>query len=179
MFLAQVNCGVHPAKLKPWVHRLSKGGVEGMEEGQSTAGNHEEGQSSCRPVQKDSNFVRAGWAGQTGVHAFMPGLVAIFVAVYSPGRVILTQPAVIIFPLPAHPFVGYSYESSPTPFGLPVAAFSQTLRTQHLHPEIKPLWVFRIWLCGASFCFLVSLRKREVHVGCVWIQGQVSDIWWS
>lgn len=80
-YLAQVHCGVHPAKPKPWVDRLSEGGVEGVEEGQCTTGNHEEGECPRWPVQKDSYFIGAGGDGYSRVHAFVPGLVAIFVAV--------------------------------------------------------------------------------------------------
>lgn len=80
-FLAQVHCGLDPAEPKPWVDRLSESGMDGMEEGQCTTGDHKEGQFPWWPVQIDSHFIGAGWDGYSSVHAIVPDLVAIFVAV--------------------------------------------------------------------------------------------------
>lgn len=174
--LTQVHCGVRPAQPEPWVDRLGEGGVEGVEEHQFTIGDLEERQFPCWPVQKDSHSVGDELDGNSGLHASVPGPVASAVAVQSPGRVVFAQPAVVTLSLPGHRSVGDSYESSPTPFGLPVAAPSQSLRAQHLSPEIKPLWVVRVRLLGPARRLPVSLGQRKVSVRCVWIQGEFFGI---
>lgn len=170
--LTQVHCGVNPAQPEPWVDGLSEGGVEGVEERRFTTGDLEKGQFPCWPVQKDSHSVGDELDGYSGLHASVPGPVASAVAVQSPGRVVFAQPAVVTLSLPGHPSVGDSYESSPTPFCLPVAAPGQPLHAQHLSPEIKPLRVVRVRLLGPACRLPVSLGQRKVSVCCVWIQGE-------
>lgn len=174
--LTQVHCGVHPAQPEPWVDGLGEGRVEWVEERQFTTGDLEEGQFPCWPVQKDSHPVGDELDGYSRLHASVPGPVATAVAVQSPGRLVFAQPAVVTLSLPGHPSVGDSYESSPTPLCLPVAAPSQSLCAQHLSPEFKPLWVVRVWLLGPARRLPVSLEQRKVSVCSVRIQGEFFGI---
>ena len=179
-FLAQLDCGANPGKLKPRVDSLSEGGVEGVEEGQwGTGGDQVEGQCPRWPVQKDCHSVGAGCDGQSGVCGAVHGPEAIVCTAQAPGGVVPAQPAVVFLSLPAHTSVGYSYASSPVPFCLPVAPAAQSLLTQHLSPVIKPLGVVGIRLLSPTLRFPVLLGQSEVFVCCVWVQAEFGDIWFN
>lgn len=148
--LAQVRCGVHPAKVKAGEHGLIEGGVEGVKQSRCSTGDREEGQSPSWPVQVDSYLTGACCSSYRGVHAPVQAPVAIFGAVQTPGGVIPSQPGIRALSLPAHSFVGHSNADSPSPFYLPVAAPHLSLLTQHLCAEVEPLRVVRVRLLGPS-----------------------------
>lgn len=102
----------------------------------------------------------------------MQNPVNVFGAVQTPGEVIPAYPAVMTLPLPANPSVGHSYAGPPAPLCLPVASTCQSLFTQHLSPEIKPLGVIGVRLLGPPCCLPVSLGQRQISVRRVWIEGQ-------
>ena len=176
--------------MNPWIDGLSECGGECVQVGQCVRGGSIEGQSAGWPVQIHSYSVGAGGGDFYGSGIIIvPGNVTVVRAAQTPGLVIVSNPTVITPFSPADSFICHSYISPPspcphflsppTPLYLPVTAPSQTLSTQHLSPVRKSLLVIRIRLLLSPPCHLsVPLRQREVSVYCVWVQCEITDIWW-
>ena len=98
----------------------------------------------------------------------------------TPGLIIPSKHTLINPSSPADAFIWDWYHNQlPTPLNLPVAASRHTLSTQHLRKPIKSLWMIRIWLDLISPLHPpVPLRQMEVSVCCVWIQCEVTGVWW-
>lgn len=169
---------VHPGQVEPRIHRLSEGGVEGVEQRDFTTRDPVEGQGPRGPVKVNSYSIRAGWGRYNLIRASVQGPVTVFGAAQTPGDVIPAQPAVRTFPLPANPSVGHSYGAPPAPLCLPVAPTLQPFLTQHLSLEIEPVRMIGVWLLGPTCCLPVPLWQRQIYVCGVWVQGQFVDIWW-
>ena len=179
--LTQGHWGVSIPNPKPWIEGLSECGVECVQVGQCVRGDSVEGQSAGWPVQIHSYSVGAGGGDVYDSEiVIMPGSITVVIAEQTPGPVIVSKPTVITQSSPSDSIICHSYNStSPTHLYLPVTAPSQTLSTQHLWPDLKSLWVIRVRLFLCPTCHLsVLLRQREESVCCVWVQCEITGIWW-
>ena len=177
----QGHWGVKPNP-EPWIEGLSECGVECVQVGQCVRGDCVEGQSAGRPVQIHSYSAGARGEGRYGSALIVvPGRVSVTNTLQTPGHVIVSEPTVFTFSFSDDPFIRSSYrDSSSTALCLPVTATRQTLFTQHLWPVDKSLWVIRIQLLLSPPCHLsVLLRQKEESVCCVWVQCELTGIWWG
>ena len=181
-YLTQGHWGVK-INPEPRIEGLSECAVECVQVGQCVRGDCVEGQSAGRPVQIHSYSVGAGGGGRYGSFLLIvPDRVTVTITLQTPGLVIVSKPTVLTPSTPADSFICHCYINPPssTPLCLPVTAPRQTLSTQHLWPALKSLWVIRIRLLLCPPCHLsVLLRQREVSLCCVWVQCELTGIWWG
>lgn len=183
LHLTQRHCGVKPNQiLKPKcrIEGFSECGAKGVEVDQCVTADSVEGQRAGRPVQIHRYSVW-GRGGRTyGCHSvIVEDRVTIPRAAHAPRRVTEAEAAVSTFSSPSYSSVSRSYRYPPFPLHLPVTAASQTICTQQLLPVVESLRVIKIWLHRSHQCHRsVILRQREVSVGCVWVQGDFTGIWW-
>ena len=184
---SQRHWGTNTLKPKPREEvLLGECGVEGVDECQCvwgpsyTWGHSVEGQRASRPVQIHS-YSGGARGGETDdcFSIVVPGIVTtIIITLKTPGLVVPSKTDVITLSTPCDSSVCHSYTNTSSPLHLPVMAASQTLSTQHLSPEVKSLWVIRIWMILFTPHHLPEvLRQREMSVSCVWVQCEFTGIW--
>lgn len=183
----QKHVVVFTPHLEAWIDRLPEVGAEGVDVTQVVRWDIIEGQSASRPVQVHSQSGAA--SGRNRELQVMLIIICIQMEFWwrqhvakTPGLGIPSKLALITISFPWQPYVAntHSYISMITtaPLHLPVTAPSQSLSAQNLTEKIKSLRVVRIRLWFSGCGLLVSLRQNEVFVCCVWVQSEITGVWW-
>ena len=177
--LLQRHWGTRPEP-KPWIKFFSECRIEGVEVDQWVR-DSVEGQSASRTVHIHCYSVRdrGGGEGEGFFSLIVTDRVTTIIrAVQTPGLIIQSKPMVITVSSPPDSSVTHWYTNASFPLDLPVTATSQIISTQQL-PEVKPLWMIRIWLLLSHVChLLVVVRQFELSVYSVCVHCEFTDIWW-
>lgn len=142
----------------------------------SISGHPVEGQRTRGPVEEDCYSARI--KGERSrydcrlVHVASWELVA---AEQTPGPLVVSNPAVVILPLPSDSLVRDSNVDPSFPVHFPVAASCQPFPTQHLLPVVESLWTVRVRQPLRWYHHLVVVpRQREMTVCGVWVQCELA-----
>lgn len=159
------------------VERFAELAAESVEVTEVSFGGHPvEGQRTSGPVEEDcySARVKGGRSRYDCrlVHVASWELVA---AEQTPGPLVVSNPAVVILPLPSDSPVRDSNVDPSFPVHLPVAASCQPFPTQHLLPVVESLWLVRVRQPLGQYSHLVVVpRQRETTVCGVWVQCELA-----
>lgn len=154
-----------------------EGGVKAFKVDQRVAADDVERQDSGWPVQVHGYSLGGGGGGAgggCGCAVVADGITA-FVAVESPGMVVLSELAVVAFPADAA--VANGDEDPPLALHLPVRAAAQTVAAQHLRPALEPVWVLGVGLLLLQEPHrLAVVQQLQLPVQRVCVQEQPAAI---
>ena len=173
----QRHWGIRCPEPKPRIERFSECGVEGVEVDQWVR-DSVEGQSASRTVHIHCYSTRGGGGGVRDLSfLIVTDSVSLVRAEQTPRLIVPSKPAVITYSFPSDSSVSHCYTNLSSPLDLPVTATSQTSSTQQLRPEVKSLWMIRIWLLLFHICHFLVVRQFEVFVHCVCVKCEFTEIW--
>lgn len=161
------------------MERFCECAVEGVEVNQCARWDSVEWQNASVPVQIHCHSAGA----KRALHRYDDPLVFVtgyetIVAHQTPGRIILTDPTVIILPFSFDSLVGYTNIHPAFPVHLPITAPSQPLFTQHLLPVTKSLCMVWVWQFLLHHCHTsVVFRQSEIAVCSISVQREFASIW--
>lgn len=170
-------------QIKTWKQRLSEGRGEGVNVKQfSTREDLIEGQRSSLRIQEHAHYIWE-WEGRRREERF-----SVFVTDRVPSFIDTQTPRLIIVSKPILGSASSLSESSVThcsinsklctPLQLPVTTPRQASGAQDLRLLREPLcmiWVLLLLSHSSHSPFV--FRQKEIHLSCVWIQGELTVIW--
>lgn len=174
----QRHWGLCPTS-KASIKRFSECGVKGVEVDQSVRGDTVEGQSASRTVHIHSYSLRnMGGHRDVKFSLIVRNRVTQLCAAQIPRLIIFSKHTILTVSSPSDSSVSHRYTSPDFPLDLPVTTVREPISTQKLRPEVKSLWMIRIWLLPLHWChLLLVVRQFEVSVYCVCVHSEFTGIW--